>query len=1113
MRGTLLGISLMLVVVMVMVMMVIVSSAWGNVAWRIDSAHAPANLPPGGSGQYIIQPYNTGSTAADLPFTVVDVLPPNVTAEGWSGLGWDCDSATTFPATTVTCTGFFGFAATTGTAPPDFRGPTPTLFFNVVVAPGATGTADNQVTISDGDSVNPVTPVSRTDPTTFDTAQPGFGLINNFFGAEAFDAAVPAGTLVRQAGGHPFEARFDLDFNLKLTNDPVIGTYSEPDDNAKDVEVKLPAGFVGNPEATSKCTDAELSTPSPLSTDYGSCPIASQVGSMDLVLNNGQHVGEIFSSNFPNASQDIPVYNMVPPKGAVADFAFVFQQFPIHITASLDPTDHYAVKTTTTSTTALFPIRSAHLALWGVPADPAHDPLRFNAVSTYYGVPAGIPVKPFLTLPSQCDTATSAKLRINSWQHPDVFKSYESALVTPTGCDKQKFNPSIDASPTTLKPDAPSGLSFDLNVPQDQQPGGFGTPPLKKVVVTLPEGMAVSPSSADGLAACTPAQIGLGTNDPPRCPDAAKIGTTKLITPLLPDPVDGDVYLAAQNDNPFGSLLALYIVFQDPDRGLVIKLPGKIEADPSTGRLKATFDENPQLPFSNLHMALVTGARAPLVTPMTCGLKTTTAELTSWNEVVPVVTSTSSFTISADGKGAPCQAPGFDPSFKAGTTNPVAGGFSPLALRLQRSDNDQEFRSLTSLSLPPGLLADVGSVSTRCTEDQARAAACPAASHIGTVNVGAGAGPNPFYVPGDVYLMSGFTNGPFKGDPFGLAVVVHAKAGPFDLGYVVVKAGIQVHDDGSITTQTEPFPTILQGIPLQVKDIRVNLDRPGFIFNPTNCNPLSINGTVLSTENQQAGVASRFQVGECATLAFNPRFSASTQGNGTFNHNGASFDVKLATGQGPESHEANIRKVEVQLPKALPARLTTLQKACTEQQFATNPAGCPVASNVGTVVAHTPILAAPLAGPAYLVSHGGAAFPDLVLVLQGEGIVLHVTGHTQIKKGITYSRFETIPDAPITSFELKLPEGPFSALAANANLCRTTTTKTVRKRVTVRVHGRSIKRTRSIKSTVAAPLSMPTTITAQNGMVLKQATKIAVTGCAKTIRAKVRKATKKGHKH
>jgi type 1 fimbria pilin len=327
-------------------------------------------------------------------------------------------------------------------------------------------------------------------------------------------------------------------------------------------------------------------------------------------------------------------------------------------------------------------------------------------------------------------------------------------------------------------------------------------------------------------------------------------------------------------------------------------------------------------------------------------------------------------------------------------------------------------------------------------------------------------------------------------------------AGPFDLGYVVVRSAIQIHDDGSVTTTTEPFPSILQGIPLQLRDVRVNLDRPHFMLNPTSCAPMAITGSVVSAENQTAALSSRFQVGECASLAFRPHFSASTQSNGTAGGHGASLDVKIATHQGPDpttgvASEANIHKVDVQLPEALSSRLTTLNKACTEKQFAINVAGCPSASNVGMAVAHTPLLNVPLSGPAYLVSHGGAAFPDLVLVLQGEGVEIVLTGNTQIKKGITYSKFETAPDAPISSFELKLPEGKFSILGAIKNLCKPTKTVKVK------------KKGKKVSKLVPEALIMPTSITAQSGAVLTQSTKIAVTGCKK---AKAKKAAKKKKK-
>src|SRR6185437_10509295 len=531
------------------------------------------------------------------------------------------------------------------------------------------------------------------------------------------------------------------------------------------------------------------------------------------------------------------------------------------------------------------------------------------------------------------------------------------------------------------------------------------------------------------------------------------------------------------------------VEIRSDEDGVDIKLPMAIKVDPSTGQMTTVIDDAPQLPFSSFALHFKDGPRAAVTTPSACGTYTTNATFDSWSG--KAVSTSSSFNVSGN-----CAPRGFSPSFKAGTVNPVAGAFSPFTLDLARSDADQELSSISPLTLPAGLLANIGSV-PKCSDAQAAAAACPDASRLGNVTVGSGAGPNPFYVTdGNAYLT-----GPYKGAPFGMAFVVHAKAGPFDLGTVVTRAALRIDPTTSqAIIESDPFPSILAGVPLRIRDVRVTIDRPHFMFNPTSCQEQQVAATVTSTQGTKVPVSQRFQVGECAALSFHPKFTASTQAGGTFNRGGASLDVKISSNQGAESHEANIRKVEVQLPKMLPSRLTTLQKACTEGQFAANPAGCPAASDVGTATVHTPTLAGPLSGPAYLVSHGGRAFPDLVLVLKGEGITLQVTGHTQIRNGVTYSRFETVPDAPITSFELKLPEGPYSALAAVGNVCGTTkTTKTNR---TVRRHGRKVRIVRS--KHVAAPLAMPTTITAQNGTVITQNTKVVPTGC----RAVAKKAAK-----
>jgi hypothetical protein len=554
--------------------------------------------------------------------------------------------------------------------------------------------------------------------------------------------------------------------------------------------------------------------------------------------------------------------------------------------------------------------------------------------------------------------------------------------------------------------------------------------------------------------------------------------------PLLGAPLQGQLFVGepecgnanhpqpcTNEDAENGKLVRVFLQAQDPRAGVIIKQVGQGSLNPLTGQLKTTFSNAPQQPFELLALKLKGGPRAPLANPQSCGTATTETDLTPWSapglggltgtEEIP---GTPDALPSASFEVTGCAPAQFAPSFNAGTTNNQAGAFSPLTLTFSRTDSDQDFEALT-LHTPPGLAGMISSV-TLCPEAQANAGTCSPASQIGTTTVGSGPGPHPLYLPGKVYLT-----GPYKGQPFGMSVAVPAVAGPFNLGMVVVRSSIHVDPyTAAVTVTSDPFPKILDGVPTHVKQVNVNINREGFIFNPTNCNTLAITGTLSSTQGLTAPVSSSFKAANCASLPFSPTFTASTVGKAS-KANGASLDVKVTSaGLG----QANIAKVNLQLPKALPSRLTTIQKACVARVFEANPAACGEGSVIGSATIHTPVLKSPLSGPAYLVSHGGAAFPDVEFILQGEGIMVILDGKTDIKNGITYSNFESAPDAPFTSFETVLPTGPHSALTANVpekekfSLCGTT-------------------------------LTMPTTITAQNGAVIKQKTHIALTGCPPTV--------------
>jgi hypothetical protein len=1048
------------------------------------STLAPDHVTPGKMMYMIVSVQNTGTAPLQGNVTVRYVLPPGIPATDAvsdGNVSLQCQTA----SQVTQCTG----DATAFQPGSQFRLRTVT-----VVDPNASGTLAGEVSVS-----NDATSEVVTEPLSFDVGPTGPFEIKAFNVMMSDPLTMPAA----RAGSDPTDITTDVRLlseaqtNLDFPNSNLV--VIAPKESFRDIVVHVPPGFVGNPTATPlRCTPPQLTTQA-LPIQISTCPPESQIGLVQL-----------------NAQDIVPLYNVVPPRGTPAAFGFFYNSIIVTLKARVRPSDN-GIDIVTEKSPSSIPIPKFSVTLWGSPSDRSHDQLRAFCLDGGFGFTAkngdcALRTRstiPFLRTPTSCPgTPLRWDIEMDTYQHPGTFVHASTTTPPIQGCESNPFEPSLSLTPSTGAPHAPAGVDATVSMPQDWGVNGIAPADLKAATVTLAPGMTINPSSADGLAACGDAELGLGLPGAAGCPEASKLGTLTLRTPLLDHPVAGNIFLRTQNsgDPLSGEMYRIALELRSDDDGIDIKLPGAIRADPVTGRLTTIFDDLPQLPFESMTLHFKTGPRAPLVTPASCGTYSTHSELTSWGS--GTLSSDSPFQISADGNGAPCPAPSFAPSLTAGTTTPIAGAFTPFSLRLTRSDEDGQFASLSSLSLPSGLLADVSSVSTRCTDAQADAAACPAASHIGEVSVGAGAGSNPFYAGGEVYLTNSY-----KGNPFGAAVIVHAQAGPFDLGYVVVKGAIQIHDDGSVTVATDPFPTILQGIPLQVRDIRVNLDRPGFTFNPTSCKPTSINGTVVSTANQQAGVSSRFQVGECANLAFKPKFSASTAGK-TSKANGASFHVHLASNEGPHgagsAGESNIAKVDVQLPVSLPARLTTLQKACTAAQFASNPAGCPAASFVGSATAHTPILASPLSGPAILVSHGGQAFPDLVLVLQGEGVRINLTGHTQIKKGITFSHFETVPDAPVASFDLTLPQGPHSALTTDVPgryLCATTRTVTVTKRVTRRVNGRNRKVKVKAKKAVSASLLMPTTLTAQNGAVVHQNTKIAVTGCG-AVKAKASK--KKG---
>jgi hypothetical protein len=1031
-------------------MIVTPASAAGThtAAWTLTAQSLPTNFTANSSSsiagfppEYDFNITNTGGAASTGDVTFTATLPVGVTPT-------DAKVETDLYYSSGTCE-IAGQTVTCTTSTDIQPGQWALVEISVSVAADAPANVTAHGTVSGGGGET----VSRDVTSAVSSTLAPFGFLP---GDNGLNAAFTAsdGSPVTQAGSHPNQLTLDFGFPSKQ-----IHLSSSGVENPRDIGVKLPEGVVADPSATPLlCTEAQLET---LTALHSLCPDSSQVGTITIVT--------FLSGATPSRT---PLYNMVPTPGTAANLGFNIIGLDsafAHITGGVDTGGNYALTAETSDLLArgLNPVMDVQAQLWGDPSSPIHDTARgaCGATSTPTDTCPVAPTNhPFLTMPSACSGPLVTSARADTWENPGVFRSASTAThdrngnpVGVTGCSRLDFNPSITIRPTTTAADSPTGLDVDLRVPQNSGVDNQAEATLKKAVVDLPEGMTVNPSLASGLDACTPAEIGLGTAAADSCPDAAKVGSVEITTPLLDHPLKGGVFLATQNDNPFNSLLAGYIAVKDPVSGVVIKLPGKIEPDAVTGRLRSVFDNNPQLPFSDLKVNFFGGTRAPLVSPPTCGHYTTTSALSPWSAADPnnptaseTKTSTDSFDITSGPGGGPCPHPGqFVPGFEAGTVTPIAGSYSPLIVKASRPDGSQALEGL-SLDLPPGLVgklagtpscpqAALDAAATRSGKAELASPSCPAASKVGVVNVGAGAGSTPFYVAGSAYLA-----GPYKGAPLSIAVITPAVAGPFDLGTVVVRAAAQVDPTtAQIHVTSDPLPSILQGIPLHVRSVAVNTNKPGFTLNPTSCEPMSFNGTLIGTSAAKA-VSNRFQVGGCRGLDFSPKLNLQLKGPTRRGGNPALTAV-LTQPLG----QANIASLSVALPHSEFLAQSHIRTICTRVQFAAGSGGgeqCPSASVYGHVRAESPLVDYPLEGPVFLRS-SSHNLPDLVAVVKGpasQPIVVAQAGRIDSIKGGIRNSFEAFPDVPISKVVLKMPGGRKGLLENSTNICRGQHRATVR---------------------------------------------------------------------
>ncbi len=878
--------------------------------------------------------------------------------------------------------------------------------------------------------------------------------------------AIPSTT---QAGGHP-----DLEVQFSLKNRVVQESHSACNcEDARNITAHLPTGFIGAPHATPQCTLAEFSA--------NQCAIDSQVGIAEVVATNALPGNAGFLSI---------IYNLVPPPGeaGLLGFKLFFLNTPVYTVLSGRTGSDYGLDVTTRSVYhGESPLQSLRQVLWGVPAAPSHDLLRFDpelntnspgatsyiaalcdangALSNanpnsvvkpcYYNymtlppVRSNSPENPFQDNPTTCGAPLTATLEVLSYDGETTEANYPWPEMS--GCDQLSFNPSLYARPTTTAADSASGADVFLQVPQPQSAAVPSPSELRGAKVTLPVGFSINPNAADGKAICSDAEGLIGpfaSEAEAHCPDFSKVGSLTIEDPALPGPLPGYVYLGEPQP---GNRYRIFLVANG--FATHVKLSGIVTPDPATGQLTITFENLPQNPLAAFNMHFFGSQSGLLATPTQCGTYPVTSVFTPWDSSLPPQTSTQYFNIESGPNGSPC--PGstrpFNPHFTGGVKIANAGVHSPFAVEITRADGDQNLSQIT-IATPPGFTATLRGVAYCPDAALAKAEqggysglaeeaspSCPSSSQVGVSTAGSGAGTHPVYLPGKVYLA-----GPYKGAPLSLAVVTPVVSGPYDLGNIVVRVALHVDSEtAQITAVSDSIPQIFEGIPLRLRSVIVELDRPGFSLNPTDCNQFAVNATIAGSESGAAGLASSFQVANCAGLPFQPKLSLKLTGAlGRRGHPGVHAVLRTQPG------EADPSMLAVTLPPSELLDNSHFGTVCTRPAFAAEQ--CPPGARLGSAEVTSPLLERPLIGSAYLRSSTGG-LPNLALSLNGQ---IHIDAIARIDavNGGLRTTFQTIPDVPLGTVVLDLKGGSKGLIQNSEPLCGS------QRNASVVMHGQNGKR-------------------------------------------------------
>jgi hypothetical protein len=1146
----------------------------------LNVSSTPSHLAPGMTKGDVIAVSATNLGDAPLvatkenPVKITLVLPPGFTVGTAGGTQWPPALGTGHPHIPPVCSKSGERTATCtfeGTVQPYERFE---ISAGEVGVPGTPGEPVVEATATGGEGPKgeTVTPPPVFHRSLIVSSEP------TPFGVESYEVTPEAedGSVDTQAGSHPFQFTTQLNLNTifvphEVESEGKKEIRNRPENPAplRNVNISLPPGLLGDTQSVPQCSDTQFAA----LTENGftnKCPADTVLGASLVFVNE---LLEIQSTVFP-----VPVVNLVPARGEPARFGFTVVGVPVIFDTEVRGGD-FRVKVSIRNSPMTYPILSSLVTIWGNPGDVRHDSSRglYCLAGGFLsaGQPEAQPCKPpptrptqsFLTLPTSCGEEPVSAVEALSWASgatytkPMLARFPEPLLSSGfSNCGALDFHPELSVQPTQTTTSTPTGLKVKLTVPQANTVSQekLAEADIRNTTVTLPKGVQLNPSAANGLAACSESAAGYTGPNPTTgtlefapevaneeskaeeaareaagtlCPKESKVGTVRLKTPLLATELTGNVFLAAQEANPFGSLFAMYVIVKDPVTGVVVKLAGRIDLDPTTGQVTSTFPNAPQDPFDEFELNIFDGPRASLTTPRDCGTYTTESAFQSWSSGTPIPSFAPAegglqFSINEGQGGTACLGlwP-FAPSVQAGSTTNQAGALTGFNVVLARNEGDQAPTNLT-MTLPPGLAGYLTHV-TQCPEPQANEGTCGPESLIGEAKAVSGLGPDPYTVTGGrVYITGPYTN-PKTGhtSPFGLSVVIPAIAGPFNFGNVVTRSSLDIDKSTTQLTINSELPTMVEakpvgggptkgiGAPVQLRRVEVTVNRPNFQFNPTNCTAMNITGAVNGEQGSVQPFNEPFQVQGCDKLPFHPELTAETDSRYSRTE-GTELRVVVKAHPG----EANVRYTKIIFPEQLPSRLTTLQKACLAATFEANPASCPPGSVIGTAVAHTPVLNVPLQGPVYLVARG-SEFPDAEFVLQGEGITVVLDGKTAIHHGVTSSTFETVPDAPFETFEVNLPKKSNSAFTGFENLCAPTTTVFKKVTITKKVGSGKKKKTVKVKKTVEVKepipggLSLPTTLKGQNGDEIQETLPLKVKNCAPAKKAvKHSKAKKKAKK-